>query len=179
MYPLKAGDLFCVNSAGPLSTAIKVVERVHAVDNEASYGHAGIVISPDGATFEALARIGIYHLDRYLGQQILIARPVYRLDTTRIKSNDRLVALNQVMKRHKGKLYPFWRIPLFLLPPLAKYLSAGGRFLVCSELNAYYESLLDTISGPYTGRMPDDLADRWRTSWTHKIIYQGLWQRSA
>ncbi|MDX9896715.1 MAG: hypothetical protein RBS34_14795 [Desulfofustis sp.] len=172
---LQAGDLFCVRSAGPLSWAIIAVEKFHAKDNRAEFGHSGVITDRLGSTFEALATMRHGSLDRYRGRRLLIARPVRRTDGEMVRIYHRQAAINRIIREHRGQIYPFWRIALHLIPPASKYLSLAGSRLVCSELTAKAEVLMGTLHVPYTGRNPDDLADRWRYAWTHQVIYDGVW----
>jgi hypothetical protein len=172
---LRAGDLFCVRSVGLLSYAILAVERFNSKDDRAEFGHSGVIIDAYGSTFEALTTLRYGSLDRYRGKKMLIARPVKKLSQAPVQRFDRQAAINRVIREHRGQIYPFWRIPLHLVPPTAKYLSVSGRWLVCSEVVAKVESFIGVMSGPYTGRNPDDLADRWRVSWTHQVLFDGVW----
>ncbi|MDX9894349.1 MAG: hypothetical protein RBS34_02820 [Desulfofustis sp.] len=172
---LRAGDLFCVRSAGLLSFAILAVERFNAKDDRAEFGHSGVIVDALGSTFEALATLRYGSLDRYRGKHVLIARPVLKVSRSPVQRYDRQAAINRVIREHQGQIYPFWRIPLHLVPPASKYLSVAGRWLVCSEVVAKTESYMGVLSGPYAGRNPDDLADRWRLSWTHQVLFDGVW----
>ncbi len=172
---LRAGDLFCVRSAGLLSYAIMAVERFNSKDDKAEFGHSGIIVDAQGSTFEALTTLRYGSIDRYRGQHLLIARPVLKISRSPVQLFDRHAAINRVIREHQGQIYPFWRIALHLVPPVAKYLSVDGRWLVCSEITAKAEVYMGVLSGPYAGRNPDDLADRWRVSWTHQVLFDGRW----
>lgn len=172
---VRAGDLFCVRSAGPLSYAIMAVERFNSKDDRAEFGHSGVITDALGSTFEALTTLRYGSLDRYSGKPMLIARPVLKLTRAPVQRFDRQAAINRVISEHQGQVYPFWRILLHLVPPASKYLSVAGKWLVCSEVVAKVESRMGVLSGPYAGRNPDDLADRWRIAWTHQVLYDGVW----
>lgn len=172
---LRAGDLFCVRSAGLLSYAIIAVERWNSKDDKAEFGHSGIIVDVQGNTFEALTTLRYGSLESYRGKHMLIARPVKKLCESPVQYIDRHKAINRVIREHQGQFYPFWRIALHLVPPAAKYLSVEGRWLVCSEITAKAEVYMGVLSGPYAGRNPDDLADRWRVSWTHQVVFDGVW----
>ena len=62
-----------------------------------------------------------------------------------------------------------------MIPPLAKYISYSGRFLVCSELTAKYENFIGMRQGPFTGVNPDDLGDGWRTDKNYIIVHDDTW----
>jgi hypothetical protein len=83
------------------------------------------------------------------------------------------LALHSLLHQHLGQIYPAWRIPLHIIPPLAKYL-ASERWLVCSELVAKYLFILDARHAQYMGTNPDTLADEWRHWRNFKIIYEGV-----
>jgi hypothetical protein len=172
---LRPGDLFCVRSAGLLSYAIMAVERFNSEDDAAEFGHSGVIIDAHGSTFEALTTLRYGSLERYRGKKLLIARPSLKLSRAPVQRFDRQAAINRVIREHRGQIYPFWRIPLHLVPPASKYLSVAGRWLVCSEVVAKTELYMGVLAGPYTGRNPDDLADRWRVSWTHQVLFDGVW----
>jgi hypothetical protein len=178
---LAKGDLFAVRSAGPVSHVILAIEQFHSKDNSARFGHSGIIINSRGQTFEALTTARVGCLDRYVGQQIMIVRPKRaRRENGVIVQHDLpdtvvTLALREIRQQHEGQWYPAWRLALHLVPPLAKYLSVGGRHLVCSELVAKYEWLASHRELPYTGINPDDLADLWSASARYDIIYEGVW----
>lgn len=171
---LQAGDVFCVDSAGPLSSVIKAIERFNSKDNAADYGHAGIIIDPHGGTFEALATLRYGDISRYAGRRVLIARPMRSTSQGYITLSKKQAQINQIIRDHRGQIYPAWRLLFHLVPPLAKYLSFGS-YLVCSELVAKYLNLIDARTGPCSGINPDDLADKWIDSSRFKIIFSGTW----
>lgn len=172
---LQAGDVFCVSTAGPLSYLIRAIERFWAEDDKAEFGHAGIITGEQGATFEALVKAKHSNLDRYKGKHVLVARPVKAIDSGVLMRAQKIKAINRLIQDHEGQWYPFWRLTLHMIPPLAKYISYGGRFLVCSEIAAKYENFIGTRNGPYTGINPDDLADGWRSNKNYLIIHDDTW----
>jgi hypothetical protein len=168
MIELKQGDVFAVASKSWMAKAINAVSGWNAADGKSSYNHAGIICDAEGRTFEALRRLDFYHLDAYKGRSIIIARPDAPKDAKH-------TALLKVVYLHRGQIYPAWRIPLHIYPPLARKISINGKYLVCSEAVAKYEWLTGTRHPPYTGATPDMLADEWRQWRSFNIIYEGVW----
>lgn len=169
---LQAGDYFFTRGSGFLGAAIRGVEWLHSRDNEASYGHAGIITSPEGATLEALWTVERSTLACYQGQRILIARPMATLDGIPIAPEAKQVAIKALRREHLGQPYPAFRLPLFLFPTLAKFV-ASGHHVVCSELVAKYLALINARTLPYMGVNPDTAADearRWRNI---EVLYEG------
>ncbi len=172
---LQAGDVFCVSTAGPMSYLLRAIERFWSEDDKAEFGHTGIITGEQGATFEALVKAKESNLDRYKGKHVLIARPMKATGGGVLMRAGKIRAVNQLIQEHERQWYPFWRLGLYMIPPLAKYISYGGRFLVCSEIVAKYERFIGTRNGPYTGINPDDLADGWRRHKNYLIIHDDIW----
>jgi hypothetical protein len=168
MIELKQGDVFAVNSGSWLARSINAVSGWNAADGKSRYNHAGIICDATGRTFEALRRLEFYHLDDYKGRQIIIARP----DASQAAKH---TALLKVVYLHRGQVYPAWRIPLHIYPPLARNISLDGRYLVCSEVTAKYQWLAGVRHPPYTGATPDMLVDEWRQWRKFDIIFEGDW----
>lgn len=174
---LQRGDVFvCEGNMGLVSAAIRGAQRILSRDNEASYGHAGIITSAAGATLEALWTVRHGHLDAYAGQRVLIARPARSLyrPTVAICLRTRDQALDMIAQQHLGRVYPVWRLPLHLVPWVAKYASIG-RWLVCSEMVAKYLTLIAARDTVYTGICPDTLADEWRRWHNFDVLFEGEW----
>lgn len=160
----EAGMLFCTNNpSAVLGRMINAVQKFHSPDNESTYTHAGIIISDQGHTFESLWKIRRNHIREYAGSKLIIGRHV--------KMNLTLFSKGWVVVRqHDGQMYPFWRLPLHLYRPLAKYISTGN-FPVCSELACKFMvscGLMDY----WKGRNPDDVADMIRKWKDYEIIYE-------
>lgn len=172
---LLPGDVFCVRgNMGVVSALIRGVEKFWSYDNEAIYGHSGIITSASGDTIEALWTVRRSHLDEYIGDQIIIARPTMKYPiSTPITADIKKSAIAEIEK-HLGRIYPVWRLPMFLFPPLAKYLSLG-RWLACSELTGKDLVLVGARQPPYSGLNPDTLADEWRKSWNYATLFEGIW----
>ena len=174
---LQPGDIFWVRGQGFLSKAIRAIEWIQSGDNEATYGHAGIITSSIGATMEALWVVERSHLDVHAGQPIQIARPILTLDGRPIMPEETERAIAALVAAHLGQPYPVWRIPLFLAPWIAKF-AATGRHVVCSELQCRYLALIGARHLPYTGVTPDTSADEARRWGNIKVtLANGVWQR--
>ena len=171
---LQPGDVFCCTGNMPVvSRLIRAIEWLWSKDNEASYGHAGIITSNQGHTLEALWTVRAAHLDEYAGQKVLIARPCLTERGVYIAPSSKDRAL-EGLKEYHGRWYPVWRLPLHIVPPLAKIVATGHN-MVCSELTARYLHEISARPGPYTGVNPDTLADEWRKWKNFAIIYEGEW----
>lgn len=172
---LQAGDVFCCTGNMPVvSRLIRAIEWLWSKDNEASYGHAGIITSNMGNTIEALWTVKAARLGYYDGQKVIIARPRMTENGGYIAPSDKARALEK-MEKYLGRWYPLWRLPLHLVPPLAKLVATGNN-MVCSELVARYLQEISARPGPYTGVNPDTLADEWRRWKNFTIVYEGEWQ---
>ena len=175
---LHPGDVLCVaGDMALVSAGIRLIERIWAEDNEATYGHAAIVGTAGGTLLDTLWRVRWTHISRYAGQQIIIARPARTLRGLAITDAARQVSLNMVSADGHGRLYPVHRLALHLLPPLAKYCS-NGRQMVCSERTARYLCLIGAMAEPWAGITPDDLADRFRRWHNFDVIFEGIWPRT-
>lgn len=173
---VRMGDVFVVRgNMGVLSAGIRQHDKFYGPDNEGRYGHAGIIISDEGDTLEALWTVKRGHLEEYRGMEILIARPTYRLagSAEKISEATKWAKIKQVESEFSGKFYPVWRLPLFFFPPLAKY-AATGTNLVCSEFTAYYCFLLDARFKPWAGVFPGMLADEWRRWRNFDNYFEGV-----
>lgn len=159
---VQPGDLFCVHgNMWGVSSVIRTAERFWSKDNEATYGHSGIITSTAGDTLEALWKVEPGHLENYRGMPMIIARPTHTLDDKEISLSDKLTAIAAIKAEHLGQWYPVPRLFLHVLPPVAKYIGTGKRG-VCSELTAKCAWLMDARGEPWLGATPDMLADEWR-----------------
>jgi hypothetical protein len=164
MIELRPGDIFCSSNPQGLGKAIRIVQIIWRPDSEGRYGHAGIVTDAAGTTFEALWTIRSRSLFRDLaGERVLIGRHD-------AMSQRLFQATWPQMTKYRGKKYPAYRLPLFMLPPLAKlHIFRPG---VCSELTALFLYQAGLMSY-WSGVMPDGIADmirRWR-GW--QTIFEG------
>lgn len=165
---LKTGDFFVVKHGGFTPDGIVWFSKLMSKDNDASYCHAGIITDDDGGTFEALwpryTRQNFYAA--YNGYEVLVGR---HIDMT----PERFSIGFQAVQKWEGKLYPFLRFGVFMLPYLAKYIHTGRP--VCSECNWLIAETagLKDMTYPW-GRTPDDMADainRWDVM---DVIYNGI-----
>ena len=153
---LLPGDIFLTNQGGFMSKAIVRVNRFWTLDGEAKYSHAGIIIGHDGETFESRWHMGRYDMSDFDGIPTLIARHQL-MNPNRFERG-----MNQIL-RYEGRTYPWWRIPLFLIPPLAQHLSTG-RYLVCSGTVSKFlwgAGLLESYKG-WTPDNLDDMTHHWK-----------------
>lgn len=166
---LRAGDFFGTANPSPwLGKPISWAERFHSRDNQAIYTHSGIIINTEGDTIESLWRVETQNIwVAYAGKRILIARWNHLTDEL---WEETYLMLNE----HIGISYPWWRLPLQLIPPLAKYLSFRSGKLVCSELVAKALYFMGARHRWYTGTNPDTLADEWVRWKGYSVIAEGV-----
>jgi hypothetical protein len=163
---LQAGDIFCTANPMMIGRLIMAIERANSIDNDASYSHAGIIMGPAATTFEALwttRRNGLFN--SYAGEKVLIGR---NLRMTR----ERFDAGWKHVEGFEGRWYPFHRLPLNLVPPLAK-LFASGHCAVCSELAAMFlvgAGLLEY----WAGVNPDNITDMIQHFREWEVIFEGV-----
>lgn len=169
MPQLKPGDVFASRNPQALGKAINWLERLRSHDNEATYGHTGIIIKPDGTTVEAVWSITSQNIFKdYKGSKVLVARcnkmtpESYRMGFDAIKC-------------HIGSTYPYYRL-LWHALGLGKHLHFF-KTPVCSELTQKFliNCGISVITGKnWWGINPDDLVDEWRISDHFDIIFEGL-----
>ena len=175
MTDLQPGDVFATLNPRLVGRMIRAVTQWWSKDGQSEFGHAGIIVNANGTTIEALWHTQYNHLDKYIGKNIIIARPTHTLAGKEISPDMHEAALAQIVKDHLQQHYPWWRIPFHLIPPLAR-LWASGNHLVCSELVAKYLCLIGARGNVYVGINPDDLADNW-TYWRNfEVLYKGVWK---
>jgi len=170
---LRTGDLFGTRNPMALGRGINTVQKVWSKDNKSVYSHSGLIENSKGVTYEALWTIKQSHLTNYLGKRVIIARALKDMLGCEITQETCQQALIEIKQRHHKQWYPWWRIPLHIIPPLAKYVSWFGKKVVCSELVAEFEYLIGVRHSQYTGTNPDMLADEWRKWKDFAIIGEG------
>jgi hypothetical protein len=149
-----------------LGRIIMAIERINSVDNNADYSHAGIIMGPTATTFEALwtnRRNGLFN--SYAGKKVLIGRNL-------LMTKERYDAGWKRVEGFEGRWYAFHRLPLNLIPPLAK-LFAFGHCAVCSELAAMFlvgAGLLDY----WKGVNPDHITDMIQHFREWEVVYEGI-----
>ena len=165
---LQPGDIFASCNPQSLGRLIDWVETLRSHDNDAEYGHTGVIIKADGTTVEALWSISSQNLFKdYKGQKVLIARWNGMTPEAYQKGFDSI-------KGHIGSTYPYYRLLLHAL--------GIGKFIhfktpVCSELTQKFliNAGATTISGKtFWGLTPDNLVDEWRVSRHFSILYEGI-----
>jgi len=172
MINVKLGDFFTTKNPMALGIAINAVQKVWSRDNRSEYSHAGIITSDLGDTLEALWTVKNQNLfEAYAGENVLVARYTGHPWTLEFKAE---TAIYKLRKKHEGQVYPIWRLPFQLIPPLAKYLTWRGKFCVCSELVAEYLHMIGARHDQFMGTNPDTLADEWHRWKDFEIIHEGI-----
>ena len=148
---LQPGDIFLTRSSNIVSKAINVIQGWWSLDGKSEYTHCGIIIDDTGKTFEAkFSGVNYASLDDIKDQPLLIARHQFmEMPFVFVKAFDRL-------RYHTGMMYPFHRLFLHIIPPLAKIFAK--KQAVCSELVGqllYHAEFLHY----WKGINPDDLHD--------------------
>ena len=165
MIKLEKGDVFATSNPMALGKIINFVQKTNNLDNQSQYTHIGLIIDEVGTTFEALWHYESRNIFTDCKDKVVIFRNK-NMDTERF-----LDGWNGI-KHLKGKPYPLYRLPLFILPFLAKI--SIFKKPVCSELIAmflYYAGLRNTTQS--FGVDPDDLVDRWRIHKDYDIVFEG------
>ena len=179
---LRPGDLFATRNPQALGRAINAVQIWWAKDGESMYSHAGIILDEKGTTFEATWTLKRQNLfEAYAGDKVCIAR--YAAMTDEIAKQ----AFDELMQEHEGKMYPAWRLFFHIVPPIAKYATWGGKFIVCSELVAKFLYIVYQQNGwtdqygtkwprhsHYCGANPDMLSDEWHRWKSYKIVFEDI-----
>jgi len=155
---LQRGMIFCTS-----------VQKIQAKDNESTYSHSGIIVIggdvKEAGTFEALWTNHQQHFySAYKGKRVLIGRH---------KDMNLKLFLKGWggIRHHEGKIYAGWRLPLFFIPFLAKYLSLGLG--VCSELTMKF-LFKAGLAPAWKGWNPDDVADMIHNYRDYEIVYEGI-----
>lgn len=166
MIRLKPGDVFCTENPMWLGRAINAVQSFWDPESESKYSHSGFIVDDCGTTSEALWTLTKSDINNYSGKQIIIGRH-------RCMTVERFFCAYDRIESREGQWYPLHRLPLFFLPPLAKYLHISGR-AVCSEWAG--KMLCEAgIFKHWAGKSPDYIADimiSWR-EWD--VVFQGVW----
>lgn len=165
---VKRGDVFGCSNPMWLGRGINTIQKIWSDDGCSQYSHSGIIIDPDGTTFEALWTVTSKNIfAEHTGDNVIIARLVHPVNG----KFDIETALKRIMQEHKGQWYPGWRLFMHMIPPLAKI--ALFERLVCSEVTAKYEWLAGARHSQYKGTNPDTLADEWRRWKNYEVIFEG------
>jgi hypothetical protein len=163
---LMVGDVFGTYSGSFLAKGITAIQWFWSKDMDADYNHTGIIQGPEGRTFEALWTIREGELfEEYQGCQVIIAR------YTGCDEGKKQLELDNLKRKHSGQWYPWWRLFMHVVPPLAR-ISVFKR-PVCSELVARYLFFLGARHEHWAGTNPDTLVDEWN-QWKHfDVIFEG------
>ena len=160
------GDIFTTCAPGWASKLILRGQAFWALDGEAKYSHAGVILDRDGRTFESrLTRIGFYNITDFKGCPVLVGR--YESMTKDIFES----AMGPLVALYNGDRYPWWRLLFHIVPPLARKIG-NGDFALCSEFVGRFLKRTAIVDFA-TGWNPDNIADmmsRWK-GW--HIIYEG------
>lgn len=163
---IKKGDVFGSTNPMALGKGINAVQRFWSKDAESKYSHSGLICDNNCNTIESLWTVkSLDFYQAYNGDNVIIARyigkPWHSIDDS----------IELIRTLHFGNIYPFWRIFMHIIPPLAKV----GVFnrLVCSELCAKYLYYLGARHSQYKGTNPDTLADEWRKWKDFEVIFEG------
>ena len=151
---IQPGDAFASRSDKWYSKCIRFFSAIWSRDGVADYSHTGLLLAGD-MTFEALySGITICGAEKYRGEQVIIVR----FDS--VSGPKREAILKEVVARFAGRKYPFWRLAMHMLGPVAKI--CWLKIPVCSELIAFYEYRLGIRHSKWAGTSPDTLVDEWR-----------------
>lgn len=163
---LQPGDCFACHGikGNLLDDGINLVQSIWARDRQSEYTHAGIILNTAGETFEARFRIGKHSLWDYRGRKVLIARYVH-MTPERFKKG-----MWPLSERNEDTLYPFWRLAMHILPPVARLNLIGSG--VCSELTVKFIRNAGLMHKSYPGWNVDMLVDKWRRDRNVRIIYE-------
>ena len=166
---VEKGDCFCSRNPMMLGRAINFVQKIHAKDNQSEYSHSGIIVEGGESpiSFEALwtnKRQNFYKA--YKGKKVLIGR---HKDMT----SEIFDAGWSGVKKHEGKWYAGYRLPLFFVPFLAKQSFGLG---VCSELTMKFLFKAGLVPA-WKGWNPDDVADMIHNYKDWEVIFEGVLDR--
>lgn len=186
MIDLKPLDFFVTRNPWPVvRTPINMIQAWNSPNRSAQYNHAGLIIDTAGTTLEAGIRIEGKRFHRigrkniwadYANVQTMIVRC-----NAAIAIEERRNICADLVGRFDGTLYPYWRLPLFAYPPLARRVSVK-KFGVCSELVSMAFVQARAMES-WVGISPDDLADMARMctgcpcdyDWQRwQILYEGV-----
>lgn len=178
MIDLQPLDYFVTRNPWPIvRTPINMIQAWNSPNRTAQYNHAGLIIDSDGTTLEAGIRIDGKRFHR-IGRRNLwtdyagVKTMIVRCNAT-INHVSRVAICEDLVMRFDGALYPYWRLPLFAYPPLARRIGVK-RFGVCSELVSMAFVRARAMEA-WMGVSPDDLADMARMCTGCPCDYD--WQR--
>lgn len=169
---LQCGDIICTRSDAWFGKAIRFIEKINATDNESVYNHV-LIMKDEQNTFEALGTICSKNFYKeYVGKLVMVIRPLYKAGNQPISDSEKIFILQDLIRKYEGKWYPWYRLPLYLIPPLAKI--NIRKIPVCSELAAMFLWKLGIRHDHWAGTNPDTLADELRHWKNYGIICEKI-----
>lgn len=164
---LMPGDTFGTYSHKLIAHSINVIQWIWSNDSKAVYNHTGIIQNAEGKTLEAsLWTISEPNLfEESKGEQVIIAR--YNGCSLEKKKQE----LENLKAYHLKQWYPWWRLFMHIIPPLAK-VNIFKR-PVCSELTARYLYFIGARHEHWSGTRPDTLVDEWVKWKEFDILFEG------
>jgi hypothetical protein len=163
---LNPGDMFVVQNHNILGKLIQEVED-HILKDPGIYTHGGFVTSPDGTILESKLHYQYGKLSHYVGRKMLLVRHKEMTPERYAKGFD-------YVRCDIGKLYPVWRLPLYILG-IEKYFHKGAG--VCSEqCGKFLDGAGFNPEHIVYGVSPDDLAQMWKKTVAEgrmEIIFEG------
>lgn len=160
---LEKGDVFLTRNPMMLGRIINSVQKFWSQDNKSIYSHAGVIISENGDTFEALWTIKAAHLKEYKNKEIVIYR-YKNMNSKKFKNGMESILEN------KGQIYPFHRLVLMIIPPLSKYINFG--MAVCSEIFGKFLAGAG-VDVKWEGMTPDSAHDFVKNHRDFDVVFQG------
>ena len=159
----QSGDVFLTANSRALNGIINFFQKLWSKDGKSKYAHAGIIVDPDGTTFESLWKVQQRNLNKACkGKKVLVARHENMKDLF-------LPAYQKIYDQYNKDHYPIYRLLFHMVPPLAKL---STNKVVCSELVAKFLMHCDLMDY-YNGCNPDDLHDYLRVAKGWNIIFEG------
>lgn len=167
---LEPGDIVVTRNPMALGRMICACEKFWEPDRNAFASHALFMVSPTKC-YDILWKTKIHDFyPAYKGEWVLIGR--HRLMTPDAFHRGWMAMkpfLSELNTNPFKKFYPAWRLPLYLIPPVAVRVSTGN-FMVCSEkaMRFLCESQINPKIYNHWRVMPsyiEDVMRRW-SGWT-------------
>lgn len=161
---LRSGDIFLSKNPMALGMIINTIQTFWSVDGKSEYSHAGVLVDSMGTTIESLWTVSHQNIhEAYIDNIVLIAR-------NKTFSRQDIRNGHKLISKHKGQIYPFYRLLLMAIPPLGKYVNFGR--CVCSELTCKF--LMGAgVDIEWQGKNPDNIHDIIKYNKDYEIIYEG------
>ena len=156
MIEVQPGDLAVVQDNTILGPMVRWGERAF-MDDAGVFDHGFIITSTNGQIIESKLTFRYAQLSQYIGCKIFIVRH-------KEMTPERFAAGMAVITPDLGKLYPAWRLPLYILG-LERFFNKGIG--VCVEQEGRFMQGAGFQHIVY-GITPDDLAELW-----NETILQG------